>query len=354
MRSDLLVIQYLRGIAAVGVLAFHAAQRAGQSFGVGAAGVDIFFVISGFIMWTISARQAHGPGTFLLRRAGRIAPLYWTVTLAVVALDLLKPALFPNMRLSAGHVVQSLLFLPHQDPHGVTAPVIVPGWTLNYEVFFYVVFALTLLLPLARRALALTGALVLFCALGLMLDVSGNPVLATYSDPLVLEFVAGVWLAKAWAANRLGGRAAAWTAIATGCAILATVAILDPVVAGAPRLLYWGLPAVLIVWGGLSLERSGRTPHWSGVKLLGDASYSIYLVHGLALSLVFKLLEGRGPGSAAVALLVAIPFSILVGTACYFAVERPLLAIFHPGRRKAGVRASTSAPAAALTAKAAS
>src|ERR1700761_114555 len=116
MRSDVLSIQYLRGLAALGVLLFHASQRAGGACGAGAAGVDVFFVISGFIMWTVSARRATGPGDFLLRRAGRIAPLYWAVTLLVVGLDLLRPSLFPNMRLNAPHVILSLLFLPHRDP----------------------------------------------------------------------------------------------------------------------------------------------------------------------------------------------------------------------------------------------
>src|ERR1700742_3051032 len=118
MRSDFLSIQYLRGLAALGVLLFHASQRAGGAFGAGAAGGDVFFVISGFIMWTAAARRAAGPGDFLLRRAGRIAPLYWTMTLLIVGLDLLRPSLFPNMRLNPPHVILSLLFLPHHDPAG--------------------------------------------------------------------------------------------------------------------------------------------------------------------------------------------------------------------------------------------
>jgi exopolysaccharide production protein ExoZ len=333
MRSDLLVIQYLRGIAAVGVLAFHACQRAGLDFGVGAAGVDIFFVISGFIMWVVSARKAHGPADFLLRRAGRIAPLYWTVTLVVVALDLLRPSLFPNMVLSAPHVILSLLFLPHRDPHGVTAPVIVPGWTLSYEVFFYVVFALTLLLPQARRAWALTATMAALCLLGAL--TSGGPIWTTFTNPLVLEFAAGVWLGKAWTSGRLGGPIAGWAAVAAGCAGLAAGALSGADVSGAARLYLWGAPAMLIVWGGLCLERAGRVGHLAPLKLLGDASYSIYLIHGLALALAFKLVEARGVVAPAMALACAIPFAAVAGILCYFGLEKPLLAIFHPGRRKA-------------------
>jgi exopolysaccharide production protein ExoZ len=333
MRSDFLSIQYLRGFAALGVVLYHASQRAGPTFGAGAAGVDVFFVISGFIMWTISARRATGPADFLLRRAGRIVPLYWTVTLLVVGLDLLRPSTFPNMRLDPPQVIYSLLFLPHGNGMGVVPPVIVPGWTLNYEAFFYVVFAFTLLLPAGRRAWALTSVLGGLCLLGLFLPRDRWAAVDTYCNPLVLEFVAGAWLAKAAAAGRLGGALAAWAAIAAGLLILAVVAVTRADVGVWARLPYWGLPALLIVWGALSLEGAGRVGGFPALKLLGDASYSIYLAHGLAVSLVFKLLEGRGYAAAA-EIALAVPFAVAAGLACYALVERPLLALFH-GRRRA-------------------
>jgi exopolysaccharide production protein ExoZ len=349
MRADFLSIQYLRGLAALGVLLFHSSQRAGEAFGAGAAGVDVFFVISGFIMWTVSARKATGPGDFLLRRAGRIAPLYWTVTLLVVGLDLLRPSLFPNMRLNLPHVIQSLLFLPHRDPTGAIAPVIVPGWTLNYEAFFYGVFALTLLLPPGRRAWSLTAALGGLCLVGLFLPRGRWAVIDTYCDPLILEFVAGAWLAKAAADGRLGGLREACAAIVGGLVILAAVAVSGAAVEGWARLLCWGLPALLIVWGALSLEGAGRLPAIRPLKLLGDASYSIYLAHGLALSLAFKLIGGLDlPFLASVAL--AAPFGVLAGLACYGLLERPLLAVFH-GRRRASASGRPAAAWAFLRAK---
>jgi exopolysaccharide production protein ExoZ len=353
MRSDFLSIQYLRGLAALGVLLFHASQRAGEAFGAGAAGVDVFFVISGFIMWTVSARRAAGPGDFLLRRAGRIAPLYWAVTLLVVGLALLRPSLFPNMRLNAPHVIQSLLFLPHHDPAGAVAPVIVPGWTLDYEVFFYVVFALTLLLPSGRRAWALTAALGGLCLIGLFLPHGRWAAVDTYCDPLILEFVAGAWLAKAAAAGRLGGAVAALAAIAAGLLILTIVAVTGADVRGWARLPYWGLPALLIVWGALSLEGAGRVPAIAPLKLFGDASYSIYLAHGLALSLAFRLIGGRDlPVPAVIAL--AVPFGLAAGIACYWLLERPLLAVFHGRRRRSAVAGPRPAGWSFLRAKASS
>ncbi|HEX2801677.1 MAG TPA: acyltransferase, partial [Phenylobacterium sp.] len=81
-------IQALRGLAALAVLVFHAADRAGGTFGVGASGVDVFFVISGFIMWVVTCRETPTPARFLARRAERIAPLYWLVTLGTAAVAL--------------------------------------------------------------------------------------------------------------------------------------------------------------------------------------------------------------------------------------------------------------------------
>src|SRR5947209_976295 len=121
-------IQYLRGIAALGVVAFHAALTAGVPFRMGAFGVDIFFVISGFLMVAITnvnSRQAP----FLRDRIVRVVPLYWIATLVVYLAD---------RRYTSGpdQLVSSLMFIPRG--HSADAPWFFPvlnvGWTLNYEM----------------------------------------------------------------------------------------------------------------------------------------------------------------------------------------------------------------------------
>jgi exopolysaccharide production protein ExoZ len=137
--------------------------------------------------------------------------------------------------------------------------------------------------------------------------------------------------------------AAAWTAIAAGLLIMTAVAVTGADVEGWARLPYWGLPALLVVWGALSLEGAGHMPLCKPLKLLGDASYSIYLAHGLALSLAFRLIGGRDlPVLAAVAL--AAPFGVVAGLACYWLVERPLLAVFHGRRRSRGAQRPAAWP----------
>jgi exopolysaccharide production protein ExoZ len=106
--------------------------------------------------------------------------------------------LFPNLRLTPGHVLGSILFIPHRSPStGDIWPVLVQGWTLNYEMFFYAVFAATLLLPSRLRLVALASVLVGLVALGLLLE-SDNPLLATYTDPIILEFLLGALIGQAW------------------------------------------------------------------------------------------------------------------------------------------------------------
>lgn len=341
---EVLSIQYLRAVAAIGVLVFHTAERAGVGFGPGAAGVDVFFVISGFIMWMITGERATRPSTFLARRAARIMPLYWLVTLGVAAIAIAIPSAFPHLKPTADHVFKSLLFYPHADSNGDIAPLIVPGWTLDYEMFFYVVFAAGLLLPGRLRAFALTLALGSLVVAGYAFRPV-NPALATYSDPLLLEFLAGVWLGAIWVKGMRLRRGIACAAMLLGVAGFALVAALgidvEPV-----RILAWGIPAFLIVAGAVSLEPLRK---WPVGKFLGDASYSIYLVHGLAISFCARLLTMMHVGSLAVFFFVCLGGGIVLGAACYCFVERPLLRLFHSSRPKRAPDARSSDLAGGLS-----
>jgi exopolysaccharide production protein ExoZ len=328
--SEVRSIQFLRGVAALGVLGFHAASRAGGAFGVGAAGVDIFFVISGFIMWVVTSRKTPTPGQFLARRAERIVPLYWLVTLGTAAAAILAPNAFPAMRPTASHVMQSLVFIPHRDSTGLIAPLIVPGWTLNYEIFFYLLFAATFMVPARLRVWLVSGTLAALVALRPLGD-SANAAWATYTDPILLEFAAGLWLGWAWSAERLPGRRTAMLLMGLGVLGLAATAVTGVDVSGA-RVLLWGLPAAALVTGAVSFERRGAIPRWRGLEEIGNASYSIYLVHGLAISAVLRLM---GQFIAAPPLVVFVASNlagVLSGLLSYHLLERPLMRLFNrPG-----------------------
>jgi exopolysaccharide production protein ExoZ len=322
-------IQYLRGLAAFGVLVFHAAERAGRPFGTGAAGVDVFFVISGFIMWVVTSGRPVAPGEFLQRRVERIVPLYWGLTLLIAAAAIAVPSLFPAMQPSAAHVLKSLVFVPHADPTGLIAPLVVPGWTLNYEMFFYVLFAGALFAPVRLRPWILTLVLVGLVAARPLGDPA-NPVWSTYTNNLLLEFAAGVWLGRAWRDRRLPGRRAGWAM--TGLGVAGFVAVgLSGIDVERARALIWGVPAFLLVAGAVSLEQAGPIPAWPPLRALGDASYSVYLVHGLAISAAFRLLQMAGVTSLPVLFAAALVAGVAAGLLAYQLAEKPLMKLFKTG-----------------------
>lgn len=338
-RTDLASIQYLRAAAAIAVLVFHAADRMGVRFGAGAAGVDVFFVISGFIMWVIGARSAATPLDFLRRRAQRIAPLYWLVTLGLAAAFLVAPGLFRNLQPTPGHVALSLAFVPHTDPRGQVAPLVEPGWTLNFEVFFYVVFAACLAVPRLLRLGILSSVLIGLTLLGAALAPKG-PIAQTYTSPLLLEFLAGVWIGWAWQRGLCPGPRLALALLAAGVCALAALELMAIDIAPA-RALLWGAPAVAIVWGGLGLERAGKVPDWPAARLLGDASYSIYLVHGLSIAVALRVMSGLGaPDALTIAGLIAA--GLAAGLVCYGVIERPISRLLHPRPTRVTATSSNS------------
>jgi exopolysaccharide production protein ExoZ len=177
----LLSVQVLRAVAALLVLASHVGHDLTRRLGFegypplqfGAGGVDVFFVISGFIMvWSSRGLfgQPGAAGTFMARRLVRIVPLDWATTLLFLAGILIHPPM-AHRGVDPPHLVASLLFLPWPDQDGEHSPFYGIGWTLNYEMFFYVAFAL--LLPLAARpraaVLALSLAFAALAVAGLLL-----------------------------------------------------------------------------------------------------------------------------------------------------------------------------------------
>lgn len=330
----LVSIQILRALAAMSVALFHACQWARLDFAVGAAGVDVFFVMSGFVLWAGAEARPVTPIAFLKARLLRVAPLYWMTTLAAAAIAWRAPQVLPIVQPEARHLILSLLFAPHADPSGGPFPLLPTGWTLTYEAFFYAVMAMALAAPKDRRAQLLCGVVLAASLLGF----AYHGWYALLANPLLLEFLAGVGLARLWARGSLRRTGAATGLLLIGGALL-TLLILQ--VSGARddfwRPFLWGPPAAMIVAGALVLEAGGRIGKGLWARLLeaiGEASYSLYLVQAPVIA-AFAWATPDLP--VWIEAPLAFTLALACGLACHRWVERPLgLVVGRHGHARRG------------------
>lgn len=324
----------MRFIAALLVVAYHADLQLVRIFGpdaqrahFGASGVDLFFVISGFIMVYTTEPRPPAFAEFMKRRIIRIVPLYWLFTTIMLGVALLAPKLLHSTALDAWHIAASYLMVPYQHPvTGNLRPLLVPGWTLNAEMFFYVLFGALLFLPLTRRVAGIFFVLAFLVALSWVTDLKGGG-LTFYGAPLMLEFAAGCGVG--WLVVRR------WRASAPVLFILAALAVL---VAGwgiaiglseqPSRVFFWGVPSALVLYVSLAIERVHGWPEVQLLRLGGDASYSLYLSHLFVLG-AFGSMAARsgvgayvGPESLRLAMLLV---AAVTGIAIFKWIETPLL-----------------------------
>jgi exopolysaccharide production protein ExoZ len=282
-------------------------------------GVDIFFVISGFVMVVSTASTPRKAGDFLWQRFVRIVPMYWIMTV-VMAVTLWLVA---GRLISPQELLQSLLFIPYRDHVSeFVQPILGVGWTLNLEILFYILFALTMAWGGVRQILAMGVVFAAAVALRVLFDPADDTVLFFYTTPILFEFLAGVAIGRIL--NRvqrvpvIAGIAAVGVAIASFLVLSLNF--------DAPRIVAQGLPAAMFVAGSLRLESWFRKLSPRGLLQLGDASYSLYLVHVPVLLIVAPLLGGVGFGMGAA---LATAACTAVAIAAYQLLERPLLALLR-------------------------
>jgi exopolysaccharide production protein ExoZ len=285
-RKTLFAIQALRAFAAASVVAHHilvvAVQKAGYRYqfpSTAAAGVDLFFLISGFIMVYTHYEdfgEVGSSASFIWRRLVRVVPLYWIATTVTVVLLLIVPGAFSTQRLDLNNVVPSYLLLLSREPNGSLNTILPTGWSLCYEMYFYALFAL--LLFLSRRMFLIAAGAVF--AVGLAIYAAGIkvPAWATVAtNPLLLEFFFGTLIAFLFIQGHYLPPLLAVVGVAAS--ISAVLLLGDPIPSEwMMRVLYWGLPAAIILLAAISLERAGlRVPRF--LTALGESSYSLYLFH---------------------------------------------------------------------------
>jgi peptidoglycan/LPS O-acetylase OafA/YrhL len=328
------LIQAIRGIAAVLVVYFHT----GHAPKFGAFGVDIFFVLSGAVMAMLMA-QGPSAGAFLGRRLARIVPLYFLATTAAYLVSWLMPAARTSGNIpSFVDYLKSIAFMPHEALNGEIVPVLGVGWTLNYEMAFYLCCAAACAISIRHRAIW-TTLLVALLALGSNYFFGSHSAGRFYSNPIILEFVAGlaVWHVFSGLQRKYVG---AWALFLIPCFITfmawaewANVSIFTESGEWSRPIRYL-LPAVLIVGLALFAEPVYGCV-WHGIRrillLIGDASYAIYLTHVFVIGAAAVLFAKFGlPGTSSISgSLIVILTSILVGISTHYLVERPMQSIYR-------------------------
>jgi peptidoglycan/LPS O-acetylase OafA/YrhL len=261
---------------------------------------------------------------FLWRRFTRIAPLYWlAVTLRVAKLEY-APEGAPGTLLTPWRILASYLFIPAKNGAGEIFPVVTAGWTLNYEAFFYLLFAAALALDVSPLAF-LTPCLTAVAMAGIA-RTAAWPDFTSLASPVVLEFLLGVMLAHLAARRKLPGKAGGAALLGGGLLAL----MLTPEGYWHSGLLAWGLPAAVVVTGAVALEESlgQRLPRW--LLEAGDASYALYLSHTFVLAFVVDgvaalHMTGAPALAAMIGLGLGVGFPVAVLAHRY--VEAPLMGL---------------------------
>ncbi len=315
-------LQYLRAVAALAVVYSHAViQVEGYSQFLGEAGsfgVDIFFVISGFIMIYI-AKPDDTAVEFIKNRARRVVPLYWFFTFLMAAILLGMPSVFKATVFDLKALLLSLAFIPHWSLAQTDEawPIVAPGWSLNFEMYFYLIFALSLYLAQRFRVLFITVVISVVFLVATVLHDGESAMAKFFSKSMVFEFILGMALAVAWKRGyKLPASTAAWLLLSATCLLFLRLPV--------PRIFEFGVPSLLIVAACLFI----RVKEYRWAVLLGDASYALYLSHIFTLGVLRKVLPPfLGEGQLAAYLFVGISLVLctVVGVYIHWYIDNWLL-----------------------------
>jgi exopolysaccharide production protein ExoZ len=332
-------IQVCRGLAALlvvfthlhGIEETHFASEHLYLFGYGDIGVDIFFVISGIVIASVTSGKFGSPqnaAVFLYHRLARIFPIFWIYNSLSLLANYLAPLTGSTHQRSL-NILPSFFLIPTHLPMPLFQ-----GWTLSFEVYFYLAITLLLLLPerITPWLLALWGVAIV--ALKFHIGLSPILMVQLLISPSVLEFLAGYALFHLSRRSRL--HPAAGILLLTASLLLLVAIILGDNPASIvnhpwKRVLLYGTFSVLLLFGALELERSQIIRYLPAFRSIGDWSYSIYLSHVLVLSLVARIIERLlpYPVSLFVITLIGLPAVVVVGFLSYVYLERPLLNLLY-------------------------
>ncbi|WP_158515377.1 acyltransferase family protein [Paraburkholderia phytofirmans] len=314
-------IQAARALAALAVVAYHM-----KALPVGQYGVDIFFVISGFIMSYIAPKEGLA---FFRKRVIRIVPVYWLSTIGVYLVAIFRPYWLNTTTASGIYLVKSLFFIPYIQENGHWGPLNLNGWTLECEMLFYLTISATLLLVRHRYATTLAGAGL--AAVCLLLPFFNCPQIFFHMfRPIIIEFCFGIlcfWIFEMEVIRSLP----AWIWAITSMLSIISIPFIYGVcgvVDSSARVVAYGIPSFIFVASLLGMECQGLTARSKLIGRLGASSYSIYLLHPYIIGVtrkIFHIQDGSSIYVDFVSLIGVSGIVCIIGYGFYFYIERPLL-----------------------------
>lgn len=326
-------IQALRAIAATMVVVFHAVNHLHARnlipeipgiIDIGRAGVDIFFIISGFIMVWICGQKfgtPNAPKDFIIKRIIRVAPTYWIYTLLMAILAFLFPHLISQGKtVSIQHLLASLSFVPWENNVGQLKPILSVGWTLNFEMYFYVIFGTLLFLKETYFLPILTTLLIFGISIGSVF--TPPPLLSVITSPLLIEFLLGCTIAIYYKYGPRIPNSLLIIILLIGLSSLITTGIISS--SWLPRVVKWGIPSALIVASIVFLERAQLFRPSTLLTTLGNSSYSLYLSHIFTINVIGLLWAKIFNSMHMLFVITATIISIIGGHIAYLLLEKPI------------------------------
>jgi peptidoglycan/LPS O-acetylase OafA/YrhL len=331
-KDQLKSLQIVRALASTSVVYFHIGSV--PCFGgignlpcFGGFGVDIFFVLSGFVMAMIIA-TGQSASRFTISRVSRIVPLYWVLTTFLLVLAAIKPELLNSTTANLSNYLRSLLFVPYFKENGMLMPMLFVGWSLNYEMVFYLCVALSIIISPQRSIVVTAGLLVAtYISFGCFAD---SLVLNKFfGNELMYEFILGMLAFKVYNKEYFAN-VPTGVALAAGVVGYLFMAVADSNAFHFNRLLLYGVPSFVVISSAVSLENAiNSAPHFV-VNLFigaGDASYATYLSHPYVTEAVRKILVLKlhlFDINSTLGVTITIFITLMTGALIYRLIDKPL------------------------------
>jgi peptidoglycan/LPS O-acetylase OafA/YrhL len=337
--STLISVELLRAIAALAVVYYHCTIEDGFKIAsTGAWGVDIFFVISGFIVAYSVSKDVRN---FMLKRILRIVPLYFIATFLVIGVTIILPNVIRGTMVTPETVIKSLLFIPYEDTLKNNFPLLGQGWTLRFEMVFYLLMALCILIIKNKKYLPLFSGLFLVVLLIILNMIHPTSwILNYYKNGLWPEFIYGLVLYYVYTYCKQYIKMNKFcTTIVTILLLVFTITSFCCLIAGdvygfnfsGNKNIQRGIPALIIVMTFLFFEKymNLKNPLIKIGMLLGEASYVMYLFHLHVIAvfsrIIFFGLKKTGNIVIEVAIVLFIMFiTMIVSIILYKYLDKPI------------------------------